>query len=240
MAEQRISYGDHPAQHLELTRPGGTPLGAVVVLHGGFWKAEYDLSLGRPLVPSLVAQGWAVANVEYRRVGGGGGWPGTFDDVAAAVDALADTDLDLGTVVALGHSAGGHLAAWAAARGRFERWQPERVPVTHVVSQAGVLDLAAAERDQLGNGAVAALLGAPRPPADQVDPTVQLPLGVPLWCVHGRDDDIVPLSQSREYVARATGAGAQAELVEVAGDHFAVIGPETRAWRRTLELLDGM
>ena len=102
--------------------PRGASRGVVVVIHGGFWKAEYDASLGEPLAADLTAAGWTTLNVEYRRVGDGGGFPATFDDVHAAIEALAGTDVDTPTVVALGHSAGGHLATWAAARGRFDAW----------------------------------------------------------------------------------------------------------------------
>ena len=186
--------------------------------------------------------GWTAWNLEYRRVGNGGGAPETFDDVAAGIDALAEVeDLDLTTVIALGHSAGGHLAAWAASRGRFERWQPERVPVTGVISQAGVLDLRTAHRDGLGGGAVEAFLGHPPGPADdRYDPIRQIPLDVPVWCVHGQADDTVPISQSREYVAAAKAAGAEAGLVEFDGDHFVVIEPGSDIWARQLELLDQM
>lgn len=226
---ERITYGDHPAQLLELTRPTSEPRGLVVVVHGGFWKAAYDLSLGRPLARSLVEHGWIAANLEYRRVGGGGGWPATFDDVAAGIGALAGLS---DTVVTLGHSAGGHLAVWAAGS--------PGLGVTHAISQAGVLDLAAAASDNLGGGAVVALLGQDPPDASLVDPTAQLPLDVPVWCVHGRTDDIVPPSQSRDYVARAVAAGATAELVEVDGDHFVVIDPDSAAWATTLAILDGL
>jgi acetyl esterase/lipase len=237
---QTIEYGDDPAQRVELWEPPGPSRGVVVVIHGGFWKAAYDLSLGRPLAADLAARGWTAWNIEYRRVGNGGGLPETFDDVAAAIDRLGEVDgLDTSTVVTLGHSAGGHLAAWAAARGRFPRWQPERVPVTHVISQAGVVDLAAAYHDNLGDGAVQAFLGGPPGPAyDEVDPARQIPLEVPVWCIHPTRDDLVPVSQSREYVERARAAGAAAELVEVEGDHFVVIDPGSHAWRRTLETLD--
>ena len=218
--EGRFSYGDDPSQFAELTLPDGSPRGVVVVIHGGFWKAEYDLSLGRPLAASLAEQGWAAWNLEYRRIGNGGGTPETFDDVAAGIDALAARGLDLSTVVTLGHSAGGHLAAWAASRDRFAEWEGG-VPVTGVVSQAGVLDLRAAHADGLGGGAVEALLGhAPSEADDRYDPIRQVPLDVPVWCVHGVDDVVVPLSQSEEYVAAATDAGATTELVRVDGDHF--------------------
>ena len=236
-----LAYGEDPSQFAELYLPSGTPRGVVVVIHGGFWKAAYDLSLGRPLAASLAERGWAAWNLEYRRVGNGGGAPATLDDVAAGIDALAEVpDLDTSTVVTLGHSAGGHLATWAASRGRFAQW-PARVPVTHVVSQAGVLDLGSAYDEGLGGGAVEAFLGHPPGAGDApADPARQVPLDVPVWCVHGTGDDIVPIGQSRAYVAAATAAGARAELVEVDGDHFVVIDPASDAWARTLAILDSL
>lgn len=237
---ERIPYGSDPSQYGELYRPTGRSRGVVVVIHGGFWKAMYDASLGRPPAEDLAAAGWTAWNLEYRRVGNGGGAPATFDDVAAGIDLLADVpDLDLTTVVALGHSAGGHLATWAAARARFASWRPVRVPVTAVISQAGVVDLVAAWRDGLGGGAVEAFLGEP-PGPDYVrwDPQQQIPLDVPVWCVHGTDDETVPFSQSRHYVDQAQKAGARAELVEVRADHMAVFEPSTKAWARSVAILD--
>ena len=243
---RRLTYGDDPSQWADLSSPAGDSRGVVVVIHGGFWKAEYDASLGEPLAADLSGRGWTVLNLEYRRVGsgpgGGGGWPATGDDVAAGIDLLRHVDgLALDTVVTLGHSAGGHLATWAAARGRFDPWKGG-VPVTHVVSQAGVLDLARAYDEQLGGGAVAAFMGAP--PSDpsyaQADPQAQLPLDVPVWCVHGDEDDVVPPEYSRDYVRAATAAGASAELVRVDGDHFVVIDPTSEAWARTVAILDSL
>lgn len=238
-SEERIRYGDDPSQFAELTLPSGTAKGVVVVIHGGFWRARYDLALGRSLVPSLVARGWAVWNIEYRRVGNGGGVPQTLDDVAAAIDALADQEVALSRAVAVGHSAGGHLATWAASRGRHGRW-PARVELTGVVSQAGVVDLGTAYDERLGDGAVEAFLGHPPGPRDEpADPIAQVPLDIPVHCVHGLADDVVPVSQSRTYVAAATQAGACAELTEVDGEHFVVIDPSSAAWRLTLEIIDG-
>lgn len=235
-----VRYGHDPSQFVELSLPAGSPRGVVVVIHGGFWRARYDLGLGRPLAASLAEQGWAAWNVEYRRVGNGGGNPETLDDVAAAVDALADQGLDLGRVVTLGHSAGGHLATWAASRGRHDRW-PGRVAVTAVVSQAGVLDLGSAYDEHLGAGAVEAFLGhAPGPGDAPADPIRQVPLEVPVHCVHALGDDVVPVSQSRTYVAAANAAGARAELSEVAGDHFVVVDPASDVWRLTLEILEDL
>ena len=238
----RVTYGDDPSQFAELSLPTGTPKGTVVVIHGGFWKAAYDLSLGRPLAQSLVEHGWAAWNIEYRRVGGGvgdgGGDPQTLDDVAAAIDALAGQDAPRDRVIALGHSAGGHLATWAASRGRFDRW-PTKVDLTGVVSQAGVLDLWSAYAEDLGGGAVRAFLGHPPGPGDApCDPLHQVPLDIPVRCVHGVGDEVVPIAQSHTYVRAATEAGADATVTEIQGDHFTLIDPDTDAWRQTLAILD--
>ncbi|HEY0952056.1 alpha/beta hydrolase family protein [Nocardioides sp.] len=219
---RRVPYGDHPSQFGMRSLPAGSARGTAVLVHGGFWKPEYGLEYALPLVASLLDRGWATWVVEYRR---GTGAADTLADVRAAIDARPDVP---GPAVGIGHSAGGHLVTWAAAGGGL----------THVVAQAGVLDLRTAHALGLGGGAVEAFLGHPPGPADDdVDPVRRVPLGVPVWCVHGRDDDIVPLEQSRAYVAAARSAGASAELVEVAGDHFAVVDPDDPAWARTLEIL---
>lgn len=241
---EQIAYGDDPSQFGELTRPTGTPRGVVVVVHGGFWKAAYDLDLGRPLAKDLAAKGWIAWNLEYRRIGNGGSWPQTFDDVAAGIDKLAGIpDVPTGKVVTLGHSAGGHLAVWAAGRPGLDGsdWADPKVPVTAAISQAGVLDFAQAQKLHLGGDATQALMGGK---VDDryllADPIRQIPLTVPVWCVHGSSDDIVPISQSVDYVEAANAAGARAGLIEVDGDHFVVIDPSSQAWRRTLDILDSL
>jgi acetyl esterase/lipase len=176
-----VAYGPHPSQFLELYRPAGPgPHPVVVLIHGGFWRLPWGLELMRPLARDLVARGYAAANLEYRRLGeAGGGWPGTCEDVADAVRALADPDrqhdleLDPARGIGLvGHSAGGHLALWVAARlGGAARRSPAGaagLPVAVVVSQAGVADLRAAVRDRLDeeNGkppAALEFLGMPLP-----------------------------------------------------------------------------
>lgn len=235
---ETVTYGEDPSQFLELTRPSGTSRGVVVVIHGGFWSADYSLELGRPLARSLVEEGWTAANLEFRRIGNGGGWPATFDDVSAAIDALADVDgLDTSRVVTLGHSSGGHLAVWAAGRQRLDRWQSARVPVSAAISQAGILDLRAL-RDSLNGGAVIGLMGdAVDTRLAEADPLSRVPLEVPVRCIHGTEDSTVPVSQSRAYVDAATAAGADASLAEVAADHLDLIEPTSPAWRRTLALL---
>jgi acetyl esterase/lipase len=216
-------------------------LGVAVVVHGGFWRQSYGLELGRPLATDLAAAGLAAWNVEYRRVGGGGGWPATFHDVAAALDALADTDaapLDLDRVVAIGHSAGGQLAAWLAARPGLPAGAPgagPRVRLRGAVSQAGVLDLVDAADTGVGQTAVPDLMGGP---PDRVpdryalgSPVARVPTGVPVVCVHGTADRKVPLRQSERYIAAARAAGDPAELIILPGvEHFAVISPGEDAW----------
>jgi len=232
----RSAYGSDPSQYGELYRPAGRQVpGTVVIIHGGFWRARYDASLGRPLARDLSARGYLAWNLEYRRVGAGGGWPGTLDDVAAGLDHLATLDVDTANVVAIGHSAGGQLAVWAAGR------ETPRVAVTGVIAQAGVLDLATAARQHVGQTAVLDLLdGSPdeRPERYAVaDPIGHVPLDVPVLCLNSPADDTVPIAQSSTYVAAAAAAGADARLVETPGDHYTMIDPSTPDWSLVLEAL---
>ncbi len=119
-------YGADPSQFGELSRPDGAARGTVVLLHGGFWRARHDLSPMRPLAADLAARGYAAWNLEYRRVPAGGGWPGTFEDIAAGVDLLAGLPVSTDQAIAIGHSAGGHLGVWAAGRARFPGGVPGR------------------------------------------------------------------------------------------------------------------
>lgn len=242
----RIPYGAEESQLGELHLPAGDgPVPVVVVVHGGYWRAAFGFELGTPLAVDLANAGVAVWNIEYRRVGNGGGWPATFDDVATAVDALAGPvqdaaggRLDLADVRAVGHSAGGHLAVWAAGRPGLPAGVPGADPVvriSRVVSQAGVLDLVGGHRDGLGGGAIAELLAlSPQQNPERyavASPLARLPLGLPVTCVHGDADTTVPLNQSETYVAAATAAGDPAELVVLTRvDHFALIDPATPAW----------
>jgi acetyl esterase/lipase len=237
-----VAYGPHRDQFLELTLPDGPgPAPVVVVLHGGFWRAAYGVELARPLAADLAGTGLAAVAVEYRRVGAGGGWPATLEDVAAALDALPGLDdadrLDLTDVSVVGHSAGGHLAAWAAGRARLPEGAPgarPRVAVAAAVLQAGVLDLERAAAQRLGDGAVQALLGAE--PADAperyaaADPVRLVPSGADLLCVHGTADDVVPPEQSERYARAAEAAGERVELRLVDGDHMVLIDPAGASW----------
>ncbi|GAA1437608.1 alpha/beta hydrolase [Microlunatus lacustris] len=256
----RYRYGDHPSQYAELALPAGAGVvPVVVVVHGGFWRDAYDASLARPLAADLTPRGWAALVVEYRRVGrsrtdGGGGWPQTLLDVAAALDGLAGPGqelaggrLDLDRVVALGHSAGGQLAGWLAARPGLPAGVPGAQPAVRlsgVVSQAGVLDLAAAAREGVGGRAVPDLMGG-GPDERAADyrlasPAARLPLGVPSVCVHGTDDSDVPHRQSADFVAAARAAGDRSELHSFPGDHLAPITVGTPAWALCTDALTGL
>jgi acetyl esterase/lipase len=244
-ADARLAYGPEPLQFGELRLPtGASPHPVLVVIHGGFWRARYGLDHIGHLCAALTAAGLATWNVEYRRVGDpGGGWPGTFHDVAAAAEhvrALAPAyGLDLGRVVALGHSAGGHLALWLAGRHRIAPSDPlaaaAPLPLRGAVSLGGVVDLRRAWERRLGNGAVDDLLGGP---PDQVaeryaaaDPAALLPLGVRQVLVHGTADANVPFALSEGYAAAAVARGDAARLVPLPGaGHFEVIDPRSREW----------
>ncbi|MFF1253876.1 alpha/beta hydrolase [Pseudarthrobacter sp. NPDC058329] len=256
----RYNYGDDPSQWGELFLPdlprGGTHPGVVVVIHGGYWRPKYGAELGEPLAADLAAHGIAAWNLEYRRAGNGGGWPRTFQDVLAGIDKLqglaAPHGLDLGKVVALGHSAGGHLAVWAAGRDRLGGLglgvehrdvgaDSDGVRLTGVVSQSGVLNLAEAEKLNLSNGAVANLLGGPSSefPGRRryADPMAALPLNIPVHAVHAAGDEDVPLSMSNSYVDASQAGAVPARLVMVPGDHFALIDPGAPAYVKCRELV---
>jgi acetyl esterase/lipase len=247
------SYGQHRSQRADLhLPPGAGPHPVMILIHGGSWRARYGKVVMRALAGDLLRRGWAVWNIEYRRVGDGGGWPATFEDVAAAIDLLADVHpaLDLTRVDVLGHSAGGHLALWAAARTRLAAGAPgaipgrPRVPLRRVVALAPVADLARAYRDWHG-GAVRALMGgSPDRLPDRYavgDPMRLLPAPMPVLLVHGVLDEVVAIGIAKSYADAAHAAGAQVKLVQVAGAagrHREHIYPEGATWQAVTTWLD--
>ena len=235
----KIRYGDDASQVAELYLPAGhAKVPAAVVIQGGFWLSGYGIELATPLAEDLARLGIAGYAIEYRRVGNGGGWPTTFQDVGAAIDKLAEQPrVDVTRIVAVGHSAGGHLAVWAASRTDLPSAAPgaaSRVALRGAVSQAGVVDLVNAYQEQVGGSAVQDFLGA-TPDGDRVryevaSPYELLPLKVPVALVHGTRDGQVPIEQSRRYRDAATKAGDQVRLTELPHvGHFELIDPDNDA-----------
>jgi acetyl esterase/lipase len=261
-----LRYGDSAEHVADVHLPsmavgsrGGTRASAplILFLHGGFWRAEYGREHTGPLAEALADAGFVVCAPEYRRTGqAGGGWPGTFDDVAAAVDVLpgliaAATDglvaADPAGIVLAGHSAGGHLALWAASRHRLpagSRWHTGRAGWRGVVALAAVSDLAGSYRKALGRQAAGLLMGGG--PADfsdgrylDADPSRLVPAGGPVWLVHGLADEWVPYLMSLDYARWARRAGARAAaatcvLLPGAG-HFEVIDPLSVEWPQVVD-----
>lgn len=239
----QIRYGDDESQIAELhLPPGDAKVPVAVIIHGGFWMSSYGMELATPLAEDLARNGVGGLAIEYRRVRNGGGWPATFEDVAAAIDSLAaQPRVDLAKVVAIGHSAGGQLAVWAAGRPGLPVGAPgagPRVVLAGAVSQAGVLDLVNAAEEQVGGDAVQQFLGT-TPAKDPAryrlaSPYEQIPLKVRVALIHGTEDAQVPLNQSRRYATAASRAGAAVDLTELPDiGHFELIDPHHQAWQTT-------
>jgi len=226
-----VRFGVSPEQVADLLVPSGAgPHPAVVLWHGGAYEGQYGRDMLAPAAADLCARGFVTLNATYRRLGSGGGWPQTFDDARAAVDALAsiEADVDLGDVTALGFSAGAPLALRAARR-------PGTVRPRRVVNLAGVSALEAAARARGADASVVRLLGDPDDaPAAYAgaDPAGDLPLGVASLHVHGAQDELVPVAMTEAFVAAARASGdADADMVVVPGaGHFDVHRPGTDAW----------
>lgn len=239
-----LAYGPEPDQVAEVTVPpdASGPLPLVLLLHGGVWREPHDRVHIRPLAAALAATGVVVANVDYRRVDGAGGWPMTFDDVATATDTLPDlidqaglAQVDRSAIVLVGHSAGGHLALWSTLRHLTAPQAPGHranpLPVAGVVPLAGVVALTAFHRSSPDADTVIRLMGGdPVAVPDRyqaADPTL---LGAPqcrVVLVHGTQDEAVPVQTARDYSAAHDGV----TLRELAGTgHFEVIDPDSDAW----------
>ena len=229
---RRVRYGHEDQQHADLRRPRGASRGTVVLIHGGYWQAGYGADLMSPLARAFTALGYATWNVEYRRVGSGGGFPETLEDVAAAVDRLASEHL--GPAMVVGHSAGGHLAAWAASRTARTPGGAPVTPLSSAVSLSGLLDLSAAALAPESAAPTVAFMGGTPTRAPHryalADPALLVPAACPVLACQAVDDQVVPPDQARRYVAAATAAHGQARVVPLPGDHFAIIDPETKAF----------
>ena len=237
---QRFYYGSQLPQFGDLRLPKGRgPHPVAIVIHGGAWGSAVSLHYTASLSAALTCAGVATWNIEYRRLGGGGGWPQTFQDVGAAADFLRDLatrfPLDLRRVVATGHSAGGHLSPWLAARHRLrpgdELYVPHPLPLRGVVPLAGPADLASfivavprfetAVKQLLGGGSDADIARHMK----EGSPAERLPLGVPQIFINGDNDPSVPIEVVQEYAAKARAAGDSVRVIAVAGGHFESVDP---------------
>lgn len=244
---QTHAYGPTPDQVGDLYLPH-TPFleraqmpAVVCLLHGGFWRLPWGREHLALIAEDLAHRGFAVWNLEYRRVGtAGGGWPGTLLDVAAGIDHLAALaeqgySLDLDRLTVVGHSAGGHLALWSAKRGAPESVrQPARVRIAAAVGLAPVADLALAYELGCGNGAVEDFMGgSPEElpgPYRTASPAALVPLGVQQLLIHGSADEDVPVEISRRYARAARAAGDDASYVELSeAGHMDFADPKSAA-----------
>jgi acetyl esterase/lipase len=260
--DKRVSYGDDSSEYGDLRLPAGSgPHPVAILIHGGCFKAAYatnrDLAA---MADALKGDGIATWNIEYRRVGQpGGGWPGTYIDVGRAVDYLQvlarEYPLDLRRVVVVGHSAGGHLAMWTAARGHFAQtnalYVANPLPVRGVVDLAGPLDMSANISGYEGlcrDSVITTLLGGTPTTVPQrykdVSPIKLVPFGIPQVVILGEHEDFVPRPIADAYVQAATRAGDAVRLIVIPEvGHFEIASPRASPWPQVksaiTSLLDG-
>jgi acetyl esterase/lipase len=230
-ADARVAYGSDQNQFVDLRLPKSkVPYPLAICIHGGYWRARYDLEYLGHLCAALTATGLATANVEYRRVGNpGGGWPATFSDIRSAYQLLMQKakqyHFDAQHLIVLGHSAGAQLALCLAAH---------EVGLTGTISLAGVIDLQLAYELHLSNNAVVEFLGGtPTEVADhyrEADP-MKLAIRAPQCIIQGVGDDIVPPSLSKDYVSAKSNAKENVRLMMIPGaGHFEIVDPRSDAW----------
>lgn len=246
-----VAYGTAPSQYAELFRPPGAgPFPVVVLVHGGCWQTEFGgIKQFRNMAGALAAEGIAVWNVEYRRVDEqGGGYPGTYEDMIGALDALSahakTYQLDMSRLVAVGHSAGGHMVQWAAGRALIPRssplYRPNPTALRHVVSLGGINDLRA--WTDLCGFEVAKLTGTPSDGRTDVyadtNPSDMIPNGSHTVLITGEKDQLVPKEVALKFAAKAKAAGDSAEVIVLPGaSHFDEAAASSPAWNTTLSII---
>jgi acetyl esterase/lipase len=244
-----IPYGEDPLQVVDLWLPEGNgPHPVVLMVHGGCWQTEIaDRTIMNWIAEDLRRRGFAVWNIDYRGVDRGGGYPGTFQDAGAAADALRTHapahHLDLDRLVAIGHSAGGHLALWLAGRNRLPADSPLRsadpLSIRHVISLGGLPDLEEAAREPgsgCGTEIIARLTNGNF--ADTSVPRLA-PLGAAQVLVNGMQDRIIPTAYAEGYAApmRAAGDDVRVRMINRTG-HVELVAPGTAAWAAAVEEIE--
>jgi acetyl esterase/lipase len=239
-ADARVAYGSDPNQFADLRVPKAKGLHPLAIcIHGGYWRAKYDLEYLGHICAALTANGIATANLEYRRVGNaGGGWPGTFADIRSAyqfvIQKAAQYEFDTRRIIGIGHSAGGQLALCLAGHENG---------LAAAISLAGVVDLLQAYKLHLSNDAVVEFLGGtPTEVPDhyrEADP-MKLAIRIPQYLVYGTLDDVVPPVLAEDYVSFKRKTREDVRPVEIAGaGHFEIIDPRTPAWREVQKAVLG-
>lgn len=255
-----VTYGPAPHQFAELWLPSGAgPHPTIIMIHGGCWLAELPgTELQNYLSEDLRKRGYAVWSIDYRRIGeDGGGYPGTFLDAAAAAEKLKEIapakKLNLAKLIAVGHSAGGHLATWLAARPRLTASSPlakaGALPITGVVSLAGINDLDAYRAKGPtacgGPPTIDSLVSANARPGVNLyadtSPAALLPLGVKQVVISGALDPIVPPSFGQDYARKAAAKGDTVKEITIDGaGHFELIDPTSEAWKKIVAEIDAL
>jgi acetyl esterase/lipase len=254
-ADVRLHYGPDSLQFGDLRMPPGPgPHPVAIAIHGGFWRAKYDLEYAGHLCAALTRAGIATWNIEYRRIGNpSGGWPGTFLDAGMGADHVrelaAKYHLDLGKAISIGHSAGGHLAVWLAARRRIPQGDTlasvNPIALHGAVSLAGIVDLRRGWEMRLSDGVVGELMGGPPEKLAEryrtASPIELVPLGVKVRLLHGTEDSIVPIEISNGYQKAASRVGDDARMIVLGGaGHFAAMDPRSEHWPTVEKTVLGM
>jgi acetyl esterase/lipase len=252
-ADQRIAYGKDESQFGELRLPKTKgPHPVAIVIHGGCWMSQYGLGYMGHTSAALTEAGVATWNIEYRRVGNsGGGWPGTFEDAAHATDYLREIagkySLDLNRVVAVGHSAGGHLALLLAARHRVPKdsslYSANPLPLRGIVSLAGITDLR--KTGTACDGEVIQFTGGEAKEKatiyDQASPITLVPLGIKQKIIQGGADNIIPMVMATDYVEAGKKKNDEVELIALKdADHFQLVDPNSPAWAAVQEAVKSL
>lgn len=246
-ADHRLHYGKNQEQFGDLYLPASTTPSTlkhptIVLMHGGCWQAQHDLSKLGQLSKALTTLGFAVWNLEFRRLGNGGGWPVTFEDVTKGTDFLTSVaekhSLDISSVTAMGHSAGGHLALWLAGRHHLSASSmsltDQSIRIQKVVSLAGIPDLVEGVKQNICRGSCQELVGGLPDEVpelyQQASPHYLLPLNIPQWHLVGELDPIVPADYLTPYINKAKKYDeVYFEVIPNIG-HFEMVMPDSISW----------